>query len=202
MAPCIRRRSTIPMLVGSILLALTMLGLFAPSAGAIMSFAQATGQPCSKCHVNPSGSPELNALGTAFAAIPTHETDPAGAFAQVTRNPISVAMVATLGDGTVAYMIMVRNSGIADISNVYVAGAIPSGATFDSAAATPPGATFFSSQGGSAAWLVGSVPAGGSAGPFVFTISRGTATDLSSVGFAHWLVPRDATATSPVAVPQ
>jgi uncharacterized repeat protein (TIGR01451 family) len=195
--------------------ATTLLLLLPAQVTALMTFAQATGQPCITCHTTPTGAGGvLNAFGQRFTAIPSHETDPAGAFAQLTattqpspqtpqQSPISVSMAGVMGVGTASYMIEVRNSGTVDIGNVYVAGAIPSGSQFVSADATPSGATFFSSDGGSAAWLVpGTIPAGSSAGPFVFTVSIGSAQDLSSAGFTHWLQPRDATASSPVIVPQ
>ncbi len=54
---------------------------------ALPSYAAATGQPCSSCHVNPSGGGPLTGIGQAFAAIPTHSSDPAGAFAQLSGQP-------------------------------------------------------------------------------------------------------------------
>ncbi|MBI4302466.1 MAG: hypothetical protein HY664_07660 [Chloroflexi bacterium] len=63
---------------------LVLVGLFKlRSSAALPSYATATGQPCSTCHVNPAGGGTLTAIGQAFAAIPTHSTDPAGAFRQV-----------------------------------------------------------------------------------------------------------------------
>ncbi|MBI2863535.1 MAG: hypothetical protein HYX94_03125 [Chloroflexi bacterium] len=54
------------------------------AAAALPDYAAKTGQPCSTCHVNPAGGGPLTATGSAFQAIPTHTSDPAGAFAQVT----------------------------------------------------------------------------------------------------------------------
>lgn len=56
-----------------------------PTTGAALpAYAAATGQACSACHVNPAGGGTLTNVGQAFQAVPTHATDPAGAFAQVT----------------------------------------------------------------------------------------------------------------------
>src|SRR5512142_3297327 len=61
-----------------------LVALFTASATfALPAYAAATGQPCSTCHVNPAGGGTLTATGSAFAAIPTHSTNPAAAFAQV-----------------------------------------------------------------------------------------------------------------------
>jgi hypothetical protein len=46
-------------------------------------YAAATGQPCATCHVSPAGGGPRTPSGQAFMAIPTHATDPAGAWAQV-----------------------------------------------------------------------------------------------------------------------
>ena len=46
-------------------------------------YAAATGQPCATCHVSPAGGGPRTPIGQAFMAIPTHATDPAGAWAQV-----------------------------------------------------------------------------------------------------------------------
>ncbi len=61
-----------------------LLMLMWPARGsALPAYSTATGQPCTACHVNASGTGGLTATGQAFAAIPTHASDPAGAFAQV-----------------------------------------------------------------------------------------------------------------------
>ncbi|TAK36861.1 MAG: hypothetical protein EPO21_01010 [Chloroflexota bacterium] len=49
-------------------------------AFALPNYTTATGQACGICHVNPAGGGPLTPRGTAFAAVPTHITDPAGAF--------------------------------------------------------------------------------------------------------------------------
>ncbi len=66
--------------LGAVALAVVLLPA---SALALPAYASATGQPCSTCHVNPAGGGTLTAKGQAFAAISTHATNPAGAWAQV-----------------------------------------------------------------------------------------------------------------------
>ncbi len=57
----------------------------APAPGsAVSDYTGSTGQPCIACHVTGT-SPDLNARGQAFAAVPTHRTDPVGAWAEVER---------------------------------------------------------------------------------------------------------------------
>ncbi len=69
---------------GTISLVLVLVALALPATiFALPNYASATGQACGACHVNPAGGGALTATGTAFAAISTHATDPAGAFAQV-----------------------------------------------------------------------------------------------------------------------
>ncbi|MCL4533997.1 MAG: hypothetical protein M1370_02425 [Bacteroidetes bacterium] len=54
---------------------------------ALPSYAAATGQACGTCHVDPAGGGPRNDVGQAFEAIPTHSTDPAGAWAQISGAP-------------------------------------------------------------------------------------------------------------------
>lgn len=198
---------------------------------ALPQYATATGQPCATCHVNPAGGGTLTARGQAFAAVPTHASNPSAAFAQsdpapapapapsapapapaapraqspaptpAPSSPVSVTIAGAVADDSASYVIMIRNTGSQAIENVYVAGSIPAGATFGSATNTPAGSAFYSSDGGSAAWLVDSVPANGSAGPFGYKVVRSSAPDLSVAAFAHWQSPDEGTATSPVETP-
>lgn len=86
----ISRRTTIISSVAVSVLFLVMLAL--PSVTwATPRFAQATGQPCSRCHVDPAGGGPRNAFGQSFEAIPTHSSDPAGAFGQLTSAPAPAA---------------------------------------------------------------------------------------------------------------
>lgn len=184
---------------------------------ALPQYAAATGQACGTCHVNPAGGGPRNATGQAFEAIPTHATDPAGAFAQATApapapapapvaapapsSQVTVSISGAATDDSVIYEMMIRNTGSQPLGNVYLAGAIPDGTTFASPVNTPVGSTFYGSAGGSAAWIVASVPAKGSAGPFGYKVSKGSAQDLSADAFAHWLAPTDGTAQSPAEAP-
>ena len=183
---------------------------------ALPDYTAKTGQACATCHVNPAGGGTLTDKGKAFQAIPTHVTDPVGAWNQASGAPapaatpapapapssdIAVSLSGASTDDAVIYSIVVSNSSDKAISNLYVAGSIPAGATFSSAISTPGGGAFFSSDGGEAAWLVNSVAAKGSVGPFVYKVAKGTARDLSVSAFVHWLSPTEGTAGSATATP-
>lgn len=64
---------------------ITLLVLGAQTEGvkALPEYATATGQPCGACHINPAGGGAFTATGQAFAAISTHATNPAGAWARL-----------------------------------------------------------------------------------------------------------------------
>jgi uncharacterized repeat protein (TIGR01451 family) len=187
----------------------------ATPSSALPAYAAATNQPCATCHVNPAGGGARNTFGQKFEAIPTHSTDPAGAFAIASgaapapppppppapSSALTVNLSGVATDDSVVYSIAVRNTTTSTISNLYVSGFIPSGTSFTAASAAPAGSSFFGSTGGVAAWLVNSVPGSGVAGPFVFKVAKGSATDLSSAGFAHWLMPMEGTANSAIVTP-
>ncbi|MBI2909542.1 MAG: hypothetical protein HYX92_18010 [Chloroflexi bacterium] len=207
------KRLTIVLMSVSLVALLVLLWRATPSE-AMPDYAAKTGQACGTCHVNPAGGGTLTATGQAFAAIPTHISDPAGAWAQVAAAPapapapvpapapapaaarLTVSISGASADGTVTYSVVVSNPSDQPVADIYVAGSVPAGATFSAATNTPGSAGFFSSEGGSAAWLVGAIPARGTVGPFAYRVNRGSATDLSVVGFVHWLQPNDGNALS------
>lgn len=77
------RSMAILALVAGSVVALLVLTLVRPiPAAALPDYAAKTGQPCATCHVNPAGGGARNSFGQRFEAIPTHSSDPAGAFAQ------------------------------------------------------------------------------------------------------------------------
>ena len=178
---------------------------------ALPDYATKTGQSCGACHVNPAGGGPLTTPGQAFAAIPTHATDPAGAWAQysgaapapVPAAPeapapaapaaLQVTIEATLEDSTAIYSIMLKNGSGSDVAEIFIAGTIPSGSSLTGATATPAGGGFLGQQGEAAAWLFPRVPAGGSAGPFSYKVNKGSATNLAAHAFVHWLSPSDVT---------
>lgn len=205
--------------VAVLCLAAGLIVLFMPSIGAALpQYAAATGQPCATCHVNPAGGGPRNAKGQAFEAIPTHATDPAGAFAQLNApapavpapvapvvapaaaGQVTVVLSGAATDDSVVYSIVIRNAGD-KISNVFLAGSIPSGATFTAATNTPAGSSSTGADAGVAAWLIGSVPAKGAAGPFVYKVAKGSAQDFGANAFVHWAAPSDGTAVSPRSQP-
>jgi len=177
------------------------------TTSALPDYATKTGQACGACHLNPAGGGTLTAPGQAFAAIASHTTDPAGAWAQVsgaapapapaTAAALEVTIQGTLDDGTVTYSITLKNSSTSDIGNIFVAGTVPSGSSLVATpAATPAGGGFLGLQGDAAAWLFPRVAAGASAGPFSYTVNKGSATNLAAHAFVHWLSPSDGTVTT------
>jgi hypothetical protein len=60
----------------------------AQTASATSDYAESLSQPCVSCHVT-STAPTLNARGLSFEAVPTHRSDPAGAWnIAVQANPL------------------------------------------------------------------------------------------------------------------
>lgn len=53
---------------GAILFALAMLAVTPRQAGATPAYAQQTGLPCGRCHVNPGGGGKLTSYGAKFQA--------------------------------------------------------------------------------------------------------------------------------------
>ncbi|MBI2865026.1 MAG: DUF11 domain-containing protein [Chloroflexi bacterium] len=199
--------------LGALVSALAVVALLSrwSTSSAMPDYATKTGQACGACHTNPAGGGALTAKGQAFQAVSTRIADPAGAWAQVsgTAAPaatapegLKVTIEATLDGSTATYSITLKNAGSKDVGNIYVAGGMPSGSSLlASAAATPAGGSFMGLQGETAAWLLPSIPAGGSAGPFSYRVNSGSATNLAARAFAHWLSPSDATALSADVVP-
>ena len=61
-----------------------LLALAGPTpTAALPRYAGATGEGCATCYVNPFGGGPRTAIGQAFEAVPTHSSDPAGAWALV-----------------------------------------------------------------------------------------------------------------------
>ncbi|TAK36599.1 MAG: DUF11 domain-containing protein [Chloroflexota bacterium] len=202
-----RAKIRLPILVAVVtLIASALLGAPIKSSLALPDYATKTGQSCGTCHVNPAGGGTLTAQGQAFAAIATHITDPAGAWAQVSGaapaptpaapQGLQVTIEGTLDDGTATYSITLKNSSSSDVADIFIAGTVPSGTSLIGATATPAGGNFQGLQGQAAAWLFPRVPAGGSAGPFSYSVNKGSATNLAAHAWVHWLSPSDATAVS------
>lgn len=195
-------------------------------SSALPQYAAATGQPCATCHVNPAGGGTLTATGTSFAAIPTHSTDPAGAWAQLSAPAapapapapapaapapapaagvaVSAVISGVASDDSVTYAITLTNPGTKDIANIFVAGSVPDGATLanvsnpPSTAGTPGGnpvsVDAVQASKGAAAWIVTVLPPKTSFGPLLYTVTKGSASDLSATAFVHWLAPSDGSA--------
>jgi|SRR5665647_1396531 len=66
---------------------------------------------------------------------------------------IAVSISGAVLDGTVVDSIILRNSGSADVTNVFVAGYIPTGATFSGASTPPADTAFVGADQGGASWI-------------------------------------------------
>lgn len=270
----VRTISTRSLTMAVVLFAASLLALtLAPtSTTALPAYAAATGQACAVCHVNPAGGGPFTATGQRFAAVPTHATNPAAAWASLSApagqapapaapsapstapspaapappasvegkaggpapaapsapapstsvagkaggsatgggggtwssGPLTVMLSGAAMDSTVAYTVMLRNSGNADILNTYLAVSLPPGATLSGNPSTPEGAAFVGQSGG-AAWIIDDIPAAsantGVVGPFVVTVSSGSAADLSASAFVHWLKPTEGSFSTPTVMP-
>lgn len=120
--------------------------------------------------------------------------------------PLTVQMFADQDGETVTYTVTLINNTASDITQVFVAGLVPSGVTFSRAVASPTGSWFrgFEAAGTtiqSAVWLSEKVPAGRRLGPFSY---EGKVS--GSVGPAHtwvqWQGPGDEFALSAEVLPK
>lgn len=100
------------------------------------------------------------------------------------------------GGGSTDYSITLVNGSSAPISNIYVTGSIPNSTQFASAKATPAGATFKAVENGAAAWIVGTIPAGGKMGPFTYVVNVTEPPTGAAHAWVHWTSPSDGTAQS------
>lgn len=114
--------------------------------------------------------------------------------------PLTVQMFATQDGETVTYDVTLVNNTASDVTQVFVAGLVPSGATFSKAVASPAGSWFrgFEAAGTSfqsAVWLSEKVPAGGRLGPFSYEVKVTGAVGLAHT-WVHWQAPGDDSALS------
>lgn len=120
----------------------------------------------------------------------------AGAAPVQDQAPVSVQFSGAIesGGGAVDYNITVVNNSSSPISNLYVTGTVPEGTKFASASATPSGATFKAVEDGAAAWVAGTIPAGGKMGPFSYKVNVTEAPAGAAHAWIHWTAPSDGTA--------
>lgn len=84
---------------------------------------------------------------------------------------LSAVLKAEASEFRVVYSITLTNSSSSAISNIFVAGQIPSGASFVEAAAVPGGCGFRNVEDGNATFICSQVPANGSLGPISYRVS-------------------------------
>ncbi len=68
-----------------------LVGIMRPTTTSAMpAYNEATGQAFGVCHVNPAGGGPRTAIGQAFEAIPTHSSDPLGAWLQMSSPTLTI----------------------------------------------------------------------------------------------------------------
>lgn len=133
-----------------------------------------------------AGAAALGGLAAGVSvAMPAH--------AQTTAR-LSVSFGATAEGQVVTYSITLRNDSDVDVSDLYIAGKVPEGASFQAVVATPKGAWFrgFEAAGTplqSAVWLAERVPARGALGPFRYQVIAGAA-GLAAHAWVSWDRPQ------------
>ncbi|MFH1141927.1 MAG: cytochrome c3 family protein [Chloroflexota bacterium] len=120
--------------------------------------------------------------------------------------PLQVSMSASARGNIIIYSTTIKNISSINVDDVFIAGSVPMDASFLYAASTPAGSWFrgFEGEGTelqAAVWLASRVPAGATAGPFTYMVSKGQAADLRAHGWIHFRLPLDGTAVSPDADP-
>lgn len=113
---------------------------------------------------------------------------------------LAVEMKALASEFQVTYSITLVNGTTSSIGDIFVAGAIPSGAAFVEAVDTPEGTRFLGVQGGAAAWVSGRVPANSKQGPFSYKVMVAAKEAGPAHAWVRWTQPREGSATS-VTVP-
>ncbi len=118
---------------------------------------------------------------------------------------LQVQMSALKNGDEVLYTINLVNPGPIAVGQIYVAGAVPNGASLAGATDTPSGSWFRGKEGDSAVWLSNGVPAHGTQGPFKYKVKVSDDKVGPARAWVHWLLPTDGVAQSgdltPLALP-
>lgn len=108
-----------------------------------------------------------------------------------------VEMSTSLSKGLATYSITIINDSPNAIADIYIAGKVPDGATFDAAtAATPKGATFSGVENGAVVWLSTAVPAKDKQGPFSYTVKTKDGKIAPSNAWVRYRQPQDTVLTA------
>ncbi len=135
-------------------------------------------------------------LGLSVLVLATYISAGAAPVDQAAGVSVSMTGAIESGGSAISYSITVTNNSGADINDVYITGSIPEGAKFSAASATPAGASFKAVENGAAAWVSGSIPAGGKQGPFTYKVSVTEAPAGPAHAWIHWTSPSEGVATS------
>lgn len=142
-----------------------------------------------------AGAAALGSLAAGVSAVTTQAQ---------TAARLSVSFAASVDGQVVTYSITLRNDGDVEVRDLYIAGKVPEGASFQAVVATPPGAWFrgFEAAGTplqSAVWLAERVPAKGALGPFRYQVVAGAA-GLAAHAWVSWDRPQRGEAMSETAM--
>lgn len=97
---------------------------------------------------------------------------------------------------TVTYSITLLNGSAADVTDIFIAGAVPLRASFVGATAMPSKTGFRGVEDGNAVFLAERLPALGSLGPFSYQVTLGSEAPGPAWAWVHWRLPGDGTAVS------
>lgn len=109
---------------------------------------------------------------------------------------LTASMTAEASEFRVVYSITLTNSSSSAIANIFVAGQIPSGASFVEATATPAGCAFKAAEAGNATWLCNQVAANSSLGPLSYKVSVAERTAGAAHAWVSWKSPSEGNTVS------
>ncbi|MDP2662200.1 MAG: c-type cytochrome [Dehalococcoidia bacterium] len=115
---------------------------------------------------------------------------------ELQSSALQVQMTALSSGDEVLYTINLVNTGSSSISQVYIAGTVPTGASFVGATQTPSDSWFRGKEGDSAVWLSNGIPAQGSQGPFKYKVKVSDGKVGPAHSWVHWQLSADGIAQS------
>ncbi len=108
----------------------------------------------------------------------------------------------------VTYTFTLENRTDVELRDIYIAGKVPEGATFEGVRGTPEGSGFRGFEGAgtplqAAVWLAERLPGRTSLGPFTYQVTSESTEPGTAEVWVHWQEPNEGTAISqPIEVPR
>ncbi len=132
----------------------------------------------------------------------TDRADPHGIAVRSILPQLRVSLSSTREGDKVSYSATIANTAENVMAvNAYLAIPVPPGVSVVRATASPRGTGFRGLEGGAAAWIVETIPAGGSVGPFTYTGQASGDGPEPVAAFLHWLYPQEGSLVSNAAAP-